>query len=53
MEEVPKQKEEQLNKGQVIENEASKFLKFIKHSEYSVVKQLNKLSTRIYCWHCY
>ena len=34
-------------KGQVIKKEASKFLKFIKHSEYSIVDQLNKLSTRI------
>ena len=31
----------------IIENEAFKFLKFIKHSEYNVVEQLNKLPTRI------
>ena len=31
----------------IIEKEASKFLKFIKHSEYSVVEQLNKLPTHI------
>ena len=34
-------------KGQVTEKEASEFLKFIKHSEYSVVEQLNKLSAQI------
>ena len=31
----------------VIENKAFEFLKFIKHNEYSVVEQLNKLPTRI------
>ena len=31
----------------VIENKAFEFLKFIKHSEYSVVEQLNKLSAQI------
>ena len=31
----------------VTEREASKFLKFIKHSEYSVIEQLNKTSVRI------
>ena len=34
-------------KGQVTMKEASKFLKFIKHNEYSVVEQLNKLPARI------
>ena len=31
----------------VTEAEASEFLKFIKHSEYNVVEQLNKTPTRI------
>ena len=31
----------------VIKKEASKFLKFIKHSEYNMVEQLNKLPSRI------
>ena len=51
MEEIPKHKEPKmvLNviKGQVTEKKASEFLKFIKHSEYSVVEQLNKLLARI------
>ena len=29
------------------ENEACKFLKFIKHSEYSIIEQLNKMPARI------
>ena len=31
----------------VIEKEADEFLKFIKHSEYSIVEQLHKLLTKI------
>ena len=31
----------------ITEKEASEFLKFIKHSEYSVIEQLNKTPTRI------
>ena len=31
----------------VIEKEACEFLKFIKHSEYSVIEQLNKTPARI------
>ena len=31
----------------VTEKKACEFLKFIKHSEYSVIKQLNKMPTRI------
>ena len=31
----------------VTEKEASEFLKFIKHSEYSVIEQLNKTPARI------
>ena len=34
-------------KKPIIEKEASKFLKFIKHSEYNVVEQLKKIPTRI------
>ena len=51
MKKILKQKESKavLNviKGQVIEKKASEFLKFIKHSEYNVVEQLNKLPFRI------
>ena len=32
----------------MVEKEAYKFLKFVKHSEYSVVEQLNKTPARIY-----
>ncbi|XP_017976417.1 PREDICTED: uncharacterized protein LOC108661933 [Theobroma cacao] len=35
------------SKGSVTEKEAAEFLKFIKHSEYNVVEQLNRLPTRI------
>ena len=31
----------------VNENEACEFLKFIKHNEYSVIEQLNKMPARI------
>ena len=31
----------------ITEKEASEFLKFIKHNEYSVIEQLNKTPTRI------
>ena len=31
----------------ITKKEASKFLKFIKHSEYSVIEQLNKMPTKI------
>ena len=31
----------------ITEREASEFLKFIKHSEYSVIEQLNKTPTKI------
>ena len=31
----------------VIEKKAEEFLKFIKHSQYSIVEQLNKLPTKI------
>ena len=31
----------------VIEMEANEFLKFIKHSEYSIIEQLHKLPTKI------
>ena len=49
--ELPKSKESKISpdliKELIIENEIFKFLKFIKHSEYSVVEQLNKLLARI------
>ena len=39
-------KKESMNKP-VTEKEAEEFLKFIKHSEYSIVEQLHKLPTKI------
>ena len=49
LEGLPKQKKAKMVpdafKEPVIEKKASEFLKFIKHSEYSVVEQLSKLST--------
>ena len=51
VEELPKQKKLEVTpdvlKESVIEKKASGFLKFIKHSEYSVVEKLNKLPTHI------
>ena len=44
---VPKGKEKELINEPVIEKEADEFLKFIKHSEYSIVEQLHKLPTKI------
>ena len=44
---VPKGKEKVPMNELVIENEAEEFLKFIKHSEYSIVKQLHKLPAKI------
>ena len=43
---VPKVVLHMINES-ITKKEASKFLKFIKHSEYSVVEQLNKLLTHI------
>ena len=37
----------------IIEKEASKFLKFIKHSEYSVIEQLNKTPAKISLLSCF
>ena len=49
--ELPKSKEfktsPNLINEPIIEKKASEFLKFIKHSKYSVVKQLNKLPVHI------
>ena len=45
-EEKKKKALERTNKH-VIKKEACEFLKFIKHSEYSVVEQLNKIPARI------
>ena len=45
-----KGKDKEVSKGAskpIIEKEESEFLKFIKHSEYSVIEQLNKTPTRI------
>ena len=44
---ILKKKGEELLNNPVIEAEANEFLKFIKHSEYSIVKQLHKLPTKI------
>ena len=44
---VPKGKEKEQMNEPVTEKEAEEFLKFIKHSEYSIIKQLHKLPTKI------
>ena len=48
-EQVPQKKEDGStfgNKSQpIVEKEVCEFLKFVKHSEYSVVEQLNKTPT--------
>ena len=43
---LKKKGKESLNEP-VSEEEANEFLKFIKHSEYSIVKQLHKLPAKI------
>ena len=40
---TPKRKDKELINEPVTEEEADEFLKFIKHSEYSIVEQLHKL----------
>ncbi|XP_017613920.2 uncharacterized protein LOC108459067 [Gossypium arboreum] len=45
--EAQDQGEELLVQEPIAENEAKEFLKFLKHSEYSVVEQLNKQPARI------
>ena len=42
-----KRKDKESSNEPVIEMEANEFLKFIKHSEYSIVEQLHKLSAKI------
>ena len=44
---TPKGKEKELMNEPVTEKEAEGFLKFIKHSEYSIVEQLHKLPAKI------
>ena len=44
---APKRKDKELINEPVIEEEANEFLKFIKHSEYSIVEQLHKLPAKI------
>ena len=44
---VPKGKEKKPINEPVTEKEAEEFLKFIKHSEYSIVEQLHKLPAKI------
>ena len=51
VERLPKQKNPEVTydviKEPITEKEVPEFLKFIKHREYSVVEQVNKLHTRI------
>ena len=42
-----KEKEKEPMNDPVTEKEAKEFLKFIKHSEYSIVEQLHKLPAKI------
>ena len=44
---TPKRKDKEPINEPVTEVEANKFLKFIKHSEYSIVEQLHKLPAKI------
>ena len=44
---VPKRKDKESINEPIIEEEANEFLKFIKHSEYSIVEQLHKLPAKI------
>ena len=43
----PKRKDKEPINEPIIEKEADDFLKFIKHSEYSIVEQLHKLLAKI------
>ena len=45
---ISKKKRKELLNEPVTKTEANEFLKFIKHSEYSIVKQLYKLSAKIF-----
>ena len=44
---VSKRKDKESMNDPVTEMEANEFVKFIKHSEYSIVEQLHKLSAKI------
>ena len=44
---VPKGKDKEVINEPIIEAEVNEFLKFIKHSEYSTVKQLHKMPAKI------
>ena len=44
---APKGNENELMNDPVTEKEVEEFLKFIKHSEYSIVEQLHKLPAKI------
>ena len=44
---APKRKDKEPINEPVTKEKADEFLKFIKHSEYSIVKQLHKLPTKI------
>ena len=45
---ISKKKREELLNEPITEAEANEFLKFIKHSEYSIVEQLHKLLGKIF-----
>ena len=44
---IPKGKDKEVINEPIIEAEVNEFLKFIKHSEYSIVKQLHKMLAKI------
>ena len=44
---ISKRKDEEITNEPVTEAEANEFLKFIKHSEYSIIEQLHKLPAKI------
>ena len=44
---APKRKDKEPINELVTEEEANEFLKFIKHSEYSIIEQLHKLPAKI------
>ena len=44
---VPRGKDKEVINEPIIEAEVNEFLKFIKHSEYSIVEQLHKMLAKI------
>ena len=45
---VPREKNKKVINEPVTKAEVNEFLKFIKHSEYSIVEQLHKMPTKIF-----